>query len=745
MPYPKFAPSTSLRAARGWTVLACLAGAIAGPAAVSGQGTEVLGVIVSEDGTPVPNASISLAGQQRTLVSDGSGAFAFRGIASGRYRLLASAQGYGVAELAVSVPLDRPVTLVLRPDPVRLEALTVTGTMQRGSVKESPVKVEVVPARVLQRTATNNLMEAIQFVNGLYSQVDCGVCYTNNIRINGMEGPYTAILIDGMPLMSSLASVYGLNGINPALIEQIEIVKGPASTLYGSEAMAGVVNVITKDARFAPRLALDVSATSEAEGNVDFAVASEPGDLSGFVSGNVAYNQRFVDGNGDGFSDFPLTRRGVLFAKVDRSSDGVRRGGLSARYLFEDRFGGVRGWTAADRGSDRVYGESIVTNRAELIGSWLPSWSDAARFEGSYTWHDQSSYYGDTEFQASQHVGFGNALWGSRVGRHNLLVGATARYLRYDDNTPATTEADTRLVPGVLIQDEVRWSGGSSALAGLRADVYGEHGLVFSPRLALKVEPFDHTAFRLNAGTGFRAVNLFTEDHAALTGARDVVIVSELRPERSRSLTVNLNQIVEFGPNPMMIDVDVFHTRFSNKILPDYDQDPALIVYDNLDGHAVSRGVAVSLNQNVDFDRFLYSLGVTLQDVYTVREGVREQEFFAPRTRGVASATYNFRGVPATVDYTGSVTGPMRLPAYDEPFSRPERSPTYTMHNVQGTWRTGAGAEFYLAVKNVLDYVQPSPLIDPSDPFGDSFDTAYVYGPLRGRHLMLGFRYAVAR
>ena len=733
------------RAARAWIVLACMVGLVMTPATAAGQTSDVHGLVVREDGTPVPNASISLAGLQRTLISDGSGAFAFRGIASGRHRLLASAQGYGVAELAISVPLDRSVTLVLRPDPVALEALIVTGTMQRGSVKESPVKVEVVPARVLQRTATNNLMEAIQFVNGLYSQVDCGVCYTNNIRINGMEGPYTAVLIDGMPLMSSLASVYGLNGINPALIEQIEIVKGPASTLYGSEAMAGVVNVITKDARFAPRLALDVSATSDAEGNVDFAVASEPGDLSGFVSGNVAYNQHFVDGNGDGFSDFPLTRRGVLFAKVDRSSDGVRRGGLSARYLFEDRFGGVRGWTTADRGSDRVYGESIVTNRAELIGSWLPSWSDAVRFEASYTWHDQSSYYGDSEYHASQHIGFGNALWGSRLGRHDLLVGATARYQRYDDDTPATAEPDARLVPGLLVQDEVRWRGGSSVLAGLRADGYGEHGLVLSPRFAVKVEPFDHTALRLNAGTGFRAVNLFTEDHAALTGARDVVIVSELRPERSRSLTVNLNQIVEFGPNPMMIDVDAFHTRFSNKILPDYDQDPALIVYDNLDGHAVSRGVALSFNQNVDFDRFLYSLGVTLQDVYTVRDGVREQEFFAPRTRGVASATYNFRRVPATLDYTGNVTGPMRLPAYDEPFSRPERSPAYTMHNVQGTWRTGAGAEVYLAVKNVLDYVQPSPLIDPSDPFGDSFDTAYVYGPLRGRHLMLGFRYGIAR
>jgi len=571
------------------------------------------------------------------------------------------------------------------------------------------------------------------------------VCYTNNIRINGMEGPYTAVLIDGMPLMSSLASVYGLNGINPALIEQIEIVKGPASTLYGSEAMAGVVNVITKDARFVPRLSLDASATSDAEGNIDFALAPDPGDLSGFVSGNVAYNQRFVDENGDGFTDFPLTRRGVLFAKLDRSSSGIRRGGLSAKYLFEDRFGGVRGWTTRDRGSDRVYGESVVTNRAELIGSWLPAWSDALRLEGSYTWHDQSSFYGDTEYDASQHVAFGNLLWGSRQGRHDLLVGATARYQRYDDNTPATAEPDKRLVPGLLVQDELRWSGGASVLAGGRLDRYGEHGLIFSPRLALKWGPLDHTAFRLNAGTGFRAVNLFTEDHAALSGSREVVIMSELRPERSRSVTLNVNQIIEIGPNPMMIDLDVFHTRFSNKIVPDYDVDPTLIVYENLAGHSVSRGVALAFNQNVDFDRFLYSAGVTLQDVHTVRDGLREEEFFAPRVRVVGTATYNIRRLPLTVDYSGTVTGPMRMPSYDEPFTRPVRSPAYARHNVQGTWRLGDGGALYLSVKNVLDYVQPSPLVNPSEPFSDAFDTAYVYGPLRGRHVMLGFRYGTPR
>jgi outer membrane receptor for ferrienterochelin and colicins len=714
-------------------------------------GHAVIGQVLQESGHPVAYATVQLAGTQRGVIADADGRFRLGGLAPGAHALLASAQGYAAIERQVMVGQqdrgDGLLTLILHPDPVALEALTVTGTMKSTTVSQSPVKVSVVPQAVLQRNATNNLVEAISFVNGLYQQVDCGVCYTNNLRINGMEGPYTAVLVDGMPIMSSLASVYGLNGINPALIEQVEVVKGPSSTLYGSEAMAGVINVITKDPRFAPKLVVDASGTTDAEGNLDFAVSTTPGDVSGVLSGNVAYNSRFVDHNGDGFSDFPLNKRGVVFGKMDWSPGGQRRATFSAKYLYEDRFGGVEYWTPDDRGSSSVYGESIFTNRVELLGSYRPGWSDAVRLEGSFAWHDQDSWYGASEYAATQHIGFVNALWGPRLGNHDLLVGASARYQTYDDNTPATAEVDRRLIPGLLVQDEVRlFRNYVTVLGGLRADHHDSHGVILSPRFALKWDALEHTSLRLNAGTGFRVVNLFTEDHAALTGSRDVVVASELEPERSRSFTLNVNQVVELGPHPMMIDVDLFHTRFGNKIVPDYDVDPNQIVYDNLAGHAVSQGVSIALNQNVDFDHFLYSLGVTLQDVYTEDDrGVREAEFFAPRFRGVLSATWSVRSLPFRVDYTGSVTGPMRLPRYDQPFTRAERSPTYSTHNLQGAWQVGGGTELYLSVKNIFDYRQPSPLVDPGNPFGDAFDTAYVYGPMRGRHMMLGLRYGLAR
>ncbi|MCG8468950.1 MAG: TonB-dependent receptor [Gemmatimonadetes bacterium] len=746
------APASVRLGAGATLVLAGLAWGVALPGSAVAQSTSATypidGIAVDQDGHPVSHAGVTLAGTQRGVLADSDGRFRLYLRGGDPITLIVSALGYAVREIDVRPgPEAGPITVVLARDPLAIEPLTVTGTRKAVAVSASPVKVNVVPSAVLQRNATNNLVETISYVNGLYQQIDCGVCYTNNLRINGMEGPYTAVLIDGMPIMSSLASIYGLNGINPALIEQVEIIKGPSSTLYGSEAMAGVINVITKDPRFTPRFAIDASATSHAEGNVDFALSTRPGALSAAFSGNVAYNSLFMDDNRDGFTDIPLTKRGVVFGKLDWSPEGQRRGSFTAKYMYEDRFGGVEGWTSSDRGSSRIYGESIYTNRVELLGSYLPTWSEDVRIEGSYAWHDQDSWYGDARYDASQHIAFANLLWGPRYGRHDLLLGATARYQTYDDNTPATSTEDRRFIPGLLAQNEVRMADGAfTALGGLRADHHDDHGLIFSPRLALKWDATDHTTLRLNAGTGFRVVNLFTEDHAALTGARDVVIASELEPERSRSLTLNFNQVVEIGPNPMMIDVDLFHTRFSNKIVPDYDVDPNQIVYDNLQGHAISRGVSIAFNQNIDFDRFLYSVGLTFQDVYTVDElGGREDEFFAADARGVFSATYNARALPLRLDYTGSLTGPMRLPAYEAPFSRPERSPWHSIHNVQGSWTFASGYELYLSLKNVFDYTQPSPLVDPANPFGDAFDTAYVYGPMRGRHLMLGIRYGLGR
>jgi outer membrane receptor for ferrienterochelin and colicins len=712
-------------------------------------GQSIRGTVLSPSG-PVADAQVRLDALPGTLTRF-DGGFLLAALPPGPGRLTVSVLGFETRVLTVDVPESGvlEVEVLLAEAAIPVDPIVVTGTLSETRVSDSPVKVEVVSAKLLRRNAPTSVMDAIGQVNGLYQQVDCAVCYTNNIRINGMEGPYTAILIDGMPIQGALASVYGLNGIHPSLIERLEILKGPQSTLYGTEAMGGVVNVITRDPRFAPIWVAEAFGTSLGEFNGS--LAWSPGDGRGgtLLSGTVIHNQRFIDGNGDDFSDIPLNTRINLFAKTDLTSGGRRVGGLSGKIYWEDRFGGVSRWSDADRGSDQVYGESIWTRRAELLGS-VNTPIPGSRVDVSYAYHDQDSYYGDSQFAATQHIGFAQFLWDRPASaRHDLLFGATLRADHYDDSTPATTDApDRQVVPGLFVEDQVRFFGGGlTVLGGLRADVHRRHGVVLSPRASAMVRPDDHTTLRLNAGTGFRTVHLFTEDHAALTGAREVIIEDELAPERSWNVTANLNREFEIGRTALMLDLDGFYTEFTNRIIPDYDVDPNWIVYRNLDGgRAVTRGGAISMNQNFGpVAPFFWTAGITFQDVFVEYPGeARAPEFYAPRYRGVWTLSYTFFNA-LTLDYTGSLTGPMRLPEYPEPFSRATTSPAYSLHNLQASYALPRGGSLILSLQNLGDFRQGSPLIAPDDPFGEDFDTSYVWGPIVGRRLSLGFRWASGR
>jgi outer membrane receptor for ferrienterochelin and colicins len=704
---------------------------------------------VSAEGRPVPFAQVVVRGLAVRAVSGEDGRFVLIGLNPGQHTVLGSAFGFGTTEVTVSVApgASSGVDLVLEPAAIDLNPMVVTATRKRTFVSESPVKVDVVPARFLQAMAATSLVEAIQQLSGLSQQVDCAVCYTNSIRINGMEGPYTSVLIDGQPIMSALASVYGLNGINPALIERIEIIKGPNSTLYGSDAMAGVINVITKDPRFAPRWALDARRTSYGMSNVDVAVAPSAGKVQALFSGSYQRLGRFLDANGDGFSDLTMDDRLALFGKVHLNAERGEGLSLLAKLYREDRFGGQRGWTKALRGSDEVYGESILTDRLEVLGRWgLPFESERVVAEFSVTHHDQDAMYATTPYQARQQVVAGQVMWDRTFGpRHDVLMGIEGRYQRFDDESPATLEAIGHFVPGVFAQDEISIRDDVKLLGGVRLDHHDRHGVIFSPRVALKLELLPANTIRVNAGTGFRVVDLFTEDYAALTHTRRLVTAADLDPERSYNVTVNVNQVLDWGNNPMMVDVDGFFTYFTNRIIPDYDSDPQRIVYHNLDGFGVTRGIGISLNQNLTVLPLFYTLGLTVQDVFYEHEGRREKELFASDYKGVWSLTWRLDRLGVEVDYAGSVVGPMRLPHYEAPFTRPTRSGAYSLHNVMATWKPRPGVEIYGGVKNLFDFAQPSPIVDPANPFGDNFDTSWVYGPVFGRGFVLGARYLVAR
>ena len=152
--------------------------------------------------------------------------------------------------------------ILTKNQPDLLDEIVISGTLKPVLRSESLIPVEVYTPTFFKKNPTPNIFEALQTVNGVKPQINCSVCNTGDIHINGLEGPYTFVLIDGMPIVSGLSTVYGLSGIPNSLIEKVEIVKGPASSLYGSEAVGGLINIITKNPLYANKYSIDVFGTS---------------------------------------------------------------------------------------------------------------------------------------------------------------------------------------------------------------------------------------------------------------------------------------------------------------------------------------------------------------------------------------------------------------------------------------------------------------------------------------------------
>jgi outer membrane receptor for ferrienterochelin and colicins len=725
---------------------------------------------------PLAFSSVRLPGKNRGTVADSSGNFRINNLPAGSYTVNVSLVGYkpGIKSLRLQEDENAVVEFHLDSAETELKEVVITGTLKEVNRLESPVPVEVYTPSFFRKNPTPNIFDALQNVNGVRPQLNCNVCNTGDIHINGLEGPYTMVLIDGMPVVSSLSTVYGLSGIPNSLVERIEIVKGPASSLYGSEAVGGLINIITKKPDNAPVFSADIFTTSWLEHNADLSYKFYAGKKTAVLTGaNLFSYNNIVDNNKDRFTDVTLQKRISIFQKWNFNRKNNRLFSVIGRYSYENRWGGDTRWNKSFRGSDSVYGESIYTSRFELIGSYQLPVKEKMLLSFSFNDHDHDSRYGATSFIGKQQVSFAQITWDKTLRQHDLLAGTAVRFTYFDDNTTATSriegnktvnQPDRIWLPGLFLQDEITLATNHKLLLGARYDYNSRHGSIYTPRFAYKWTLNERNILRLNFGTGFRVVNLFTEDHAALTGARNVVILNKLLPEKSYNVNVNYIKKVSWGNgNFVGFDASAWYTWFNNRIIADYETDPNLIIYDNLKGYALSRGI--STNVDVSFFNGLKIIaGATFQDVATVENRVKQQQVLSEHWTGTWMISYKLNKLKTTIDYSGNIYGPMRLPLLGQLDPRKKYSPVWSIQNIQLTFAGLKTLELYTGVKNLLNWTpnKGNPFIiarteDPFDknvkydtngkvlqttenPYALTFDPNYVYAPNQGIRLFLGLR-----
>jgi outer membrane receptor for ferrienterochelin and colicins len=729
--------------------------------------------IVRSNKEPMSLALVTLKNTSWGAATDEQGKFSITGIPLGQYQVLISSVGYHSVQKNIRLLKDSTYTIHIElAENVQENEVVITGTLQEVSRAKSPTPVEIYTPEYFKKNPTPSLFESLQIVNGVRPQSNCNICNTGDIHINGLEGPYTMVTIDGMPIVSGLSTVYGLNGIPNSLIERMEVVKGPASTLYGSEAVGGIINVITKDTYKAPRLSFDVFGTSWGEVNTDVGGTWKGKKTSAMLGINHFNYSLPIDNNGDGFTDMTLSKRTSLFNKWQFKRKENRLASIAARYVYEDRWGGQTHFKTAFRGTDSIYGESIYTNRIELIGAYQLPLREKIILSFSSSIHDQDSYYGTTPYMGNQKIGFGQGVWHKKMGvRHQVLSGIAFRYTWYDDNTPATQDQSSNkpsviVLPGLFVQDEIRVTEKQTLLAGLRYDYNSIHGNILTPRLNYMFKPNSTNTFRLSFGTGYRVANVFTEDHAALSGARDVVFTETLKPEKSVNVNLNYQTFIPIKSTLIGIDASVFYTHFSNKIIPDYTTDANKIIYQNLRGYSVSQG----LSMNIDImpaKRYKARIGTTIMDVYRMEENtegqlVRQQQLLTENYSFTWVISYYLFKNKISLDYTGNAYGPMRLPLLSPTDPRAPYSPWFSIQNIQITYKVNSYFELYGGIKNLLNYTPPRNAIarahdpfdkqvvfdangqavaTPENPNALTFDPTYVYTSNQGIRGFLGLRF----
>ena len=721
---------------------------------------------VYSEGEPLNGASLRIKGTNLGTITNEKGYFSIKFSKKKNNQLIISYTGHKSKQIEID-PKESDIGKIILELYESLDEIVISGTLKPVSKLKSPVAVEVYSQSFFKANPSPSIFESLESINGIRPQLNCNVCNTGDIHINGQEGSYTMVLIDGLPIVSGLSTVYGLSGIPQSLIERVEIVKGPASTLYGSEAIGGVINLITKLPENSSKLSIDSFVSDWGEINTDIGYKySLSKKTTGLLGINYFNFSNPIDNNNDGFTDLTIQDRISIFNKFtygDKLS-------FATRFVYEDRWGGQLKWEPKYRGGDTVYGENIYTTRFEAFGNY--TFNKNLSFQFSYNNHTHNSAYGTTIFNANQTIGFGQLIWNKSIKNNDLLFGLAYRYTYYDDDTTATfneilnsNQEDIYHMPGLFIQDEIKINESNTLLLGIRFDHNSLHGNIFTPRINYKLSNYDQTSIlRLSFGTGYRVAQVFTEDHAALTGARDVVFLNDLEPEKSWNTNLNYVKKVYLKEGAIIdFDISIFKTQFSNKIIPDYDTNPNKIIYDNLKGRSISQGVSLNINSLLE-NGIRFNLGATYIDSYIKEDGVKTVPYLTEKFQSVWKFEKKWNDKNLIFDLTGTTIGPLRLPTLSRLDPRPDYSSTFSIVNIQLTKILKNTFEIYGGVKNIFDFTPPKNSIarsfDPFDkqvvfnnsgnaiqnennPYALTFDPSYVFASNQGFRFFFGLRYRI--
>ncbi|MCP4213098.1 MAG: TonB-dependent receptor [bacterium] len=722
----------------------------------------ITGVVLNAQKKGVSEAEIVLPGKNIAILSDEQGRFSIKCPDGGSTHIEVYKSGFMPASTkAFNVTGDlrsKAWTIMLYPSP--LEEVVVTGTSTPKLYRETPVKTSVASRKAIEAKGAVSLADSLEIVTGVRVEDNCQNCNFTQVRINGMEGKYSQILIDGQPVISSLAGVYALEQIPANMIEKLEVVKGGGSALYGGNAIAGVVNVVTRNPiKSGSRIAVTHQDGNNAPNtnlnlNTDIVAKSQQTHASFFAN----YQDRdHMDYNGDGFSDQGQLQNisiGSNFGHYFEKINGKMK--LNFNYIHEDRRGGNK-FELPEHMTDIA--ESIKTNRMDFGAGWQHTFSlkSILKFNSTASFTKRQSYYGSNQ-DPNAYGDTTNSVFNINLtynnfsfANHSIVAGINYNADKLNDLAPAYNREINDLYTdlGLFIQDEIElFKNKATVLLGLRTDRHSQlERMIFSPRVGLVYKGVKNLTMRATFSTGFRAPQVFDEDlHITQVAGVGHIIRnrSGLTEERSHSFTIGFDFGKQVVNKLYQFSIGGFYNRLDNVFtMAEIGREANAVVFERFNSDwAEVYGIEAEVGFQVA-GRFEIFTGWTFQKSKLAQpepDFAAEELFRSPNVYGslrVSLTLPKLVNLSTDISYTGS----MKVPHFAGYISEKvlEKSPAFIVVNLSAARKIGIfkGRDLSVTatVLNVFDRFQQD--LDK----GMYRDAGYIYGPRMPRTFRMGFKY----
>lgn len=736
------------------------------------EGNMIAGhVIVKGTEESIPFATVMILGTNRGAVSNEEGQFEFRKLAAGKYTLRVQVMGYKTQEKTITVSAEATSVVHFQMEEVSFTTDEVVVSANRNEVsrKAAPVVVNVMSAKLFETVNSTDLAKSLNFQSGLRVENNCQNCGFPQVRINGLEGPYSQILINSPPIISALSGVYGLEQIPVNMIERVEVVRGGGSALFGANAVGGTINIITKDPI-----------------NNSFQVASTMSNMNGksweqYMGGNVSLvakdnsygialyetyrNRNPYDADGDGFSELGKLNMNTFGMRAYYRPNYFSRINVEYHTTNEFRRGGNK-FNLQPHEADITEQTKHIINSGGV--SYDRYWGEKHKMSvyGSIQHTDRNSYYG-AQKDMNAYGKTNDLTWvvgGMYVGNMDRCLFAPATFtggVEYQSNSlhdvmtgyHRDMQQDVRIAGG-FVQNEWRLNRWTM-LVGARLD---KHNLIdhpiFSPRVNFLYKPSDNLQARLTYSTGFRAPQAYDEDlHVTAVGGEGVQIrlADGLREERSNSFSGSVDWSFPMGHWQSNILLEGFYTDLHHVfVLEDIGEDQNGDKIKERRNGSGAKVYGVNLDAKVAHGREAQlQLGFTVQrsrynraEVWT-SEGEEEQTTKRmPRTPDYYGY-FTFTSAPLkNFDFSlsGTYTGKMIVPhmaGYIEK-SRMEHTPQFMDLNLKLNYtfvlKDHIKMQVNGGVQNIFNSFQKD--LDK----GEFRDAGYFYGPTQPRTYFVGIK-----